>query len=92
MMVDKCFVQVFYHVPIQDILQYMEEQVEKTSVVDPIIFPFRQMLWTITWCCTTMNAINVILPKILSTSPARIASKKWNAQPKVGVVPKPICH
>ena len=48
MMVDKCFVQVFYHVPIQDILQYMEEQVEKTSVVDPIIFPFRQMLWTIT--------------------------------------------
>ena len=44
MMVNKCFVKVFYRVPVQDILQYMEEQVEKTSVVDPIIFPFCQML------------------------------------------------
>ena len=40
------------------------------------------------WCCTTMNVIKVILPKILSTSPARIASK-WNARPKVCRCPRP---
>lgn len=42
-MVDKCFVRVFYRVPLKDIMQYMEEQVEKTTVVNPLTFPFRRM-------------------------------------------------
>ena len=42
-MVDKSFVRVFYRVPVTDILQYMEEQVEKTSVANPMVFPFRRM-------------------------------------------------
>ena len=42
-MVDKSFVRVFYRVPVKDILQYMEEQVEKTSVANPMTFPFRRM-------------------------------------------------
>ena len=42
-MVDKSFVRVFYRVPAKDILQYMEEQVEKTSVANPMTFPFRCM-------------------------------------------------
>ena len=42
-MVDKCFVRIFYRVPVKDIMQYMEEQVEKTTVVNPMTFPFRRM-------------------------------------------------
>ena len=42
-MVDKSFVRVFYHVPVKDILQYMEEQVEKTSIANPMTFPFCRM-------------------------------------------------
>ena len=42
-MVDKSFVRVFYRVPVKDILQYMEEQVEKTSIANPMTFPFRRM-------------------------------------------------
>lgn len=42
-MVDKSFVRVFYRVPVKDILQYMEEQVEKISVANPMTFPFRRM-------------------------------------------------
>lgn len=42
-MVDKSFVRVFYRVPVKDILQYMEEQVEKTSMANPMTFPFRRM-------------------------------------------------
>ena len=39
-MVDKCSVRMFYHVPMKDIMQYMEEQMEKTTVVIPMTFPF----------------------------------------------------
>ncbi|KAL9984959.1 hypothetical protein ACROYT_G007306 [Oculina patagonica] len=42
-MVNKSFVRVFYRVPVKDIMQYMEEQVEKTTVVNPMTFPFRRM-------------------------------------------------
>ena len=44
-MVDKSFVRVFYCVPVKDILQYMEGKVEKTSVANPMTFPFHLM------CC-----------------------------------------
>ena len=42
-MVDKSFVRVFYRVPIKNILQCMEEQVEKNSVANPLTFPFCRM-------------------------------------------------
>ena len=42
-MVDKSFIRVFYRVPVKDILHYMEEQVEKTSVANLMTFPFRRM-------------------------------------------------
>ena len=42
-MASKSYVWVFHRVPEKDIIQYMEEQVEQTTVVNPMIFPFRRM-------------------------------------------------
>ena len=42
-LVSQCFIRVFYRVPRESIVKYMEEQVEATSVVNPLTFPFRRM-------------------------------------------------
>ena len=39
----RSFVRVFYRVPTKEILSYMEEQVEKTSTINPMTFPYRRM-------------------------------------------------
>lgn len=41
-LVNQSFVRVFYRVPVKDIMEYMEEQVEKTTVVNPMSFPFSE--------------------------------------------------
>ena len=42
-MAAESFIRVFYRVPRESIVKYMEDQVEATSVVNPLSFPFRRM-------------------------------------------------
>lgn len=41
--VDKSFLRVFYRVPVNDLLKLMETQVQATTPVNPMVFPFRRM-------------------------------------------------
>ena len=42
-MVEESFLRVFYRIPNEIITKYMEEQVEQTTVTNPLTFPFRHM-------------------------------------------------
>ena len=42
-MVSECFIRVFYRVPRDSIIKYMEDQVEATNFTNPLNFPFRRM-------------------------------------------------
>lgn len=41
--VSDCFLRVFYRIPDDTITKFLEEQVEKTTVTNPLTFPFRRM-------------------------------------------------
>ena len=42
-MAEESFLRVFYRIPNDTIMKYMEEQVEETTVTNPLTFPFRRM-------------------------------------------------